>query len=103
MMSAITIDQADARLAEPFPVPHASNFVEDSFGVSVALSLGDARQVFRWVAPGRFLMGSAPGEAQRGGAEEMCIRDSLAKEILTPWWPVIGCPWSTTLARHTAG
>ena len=34
-------------------------------------SLGNARQAFRWVAPGRFLMGSPPGEAQRGSAETL--------------------------------
>lgn len=71
MMSVITRDKVDARFAEPFPVPHASDLVEDSFGVSVELRLGNARQAFRWVAPGRFLMGSPPGEAQRGSAETL--------------------------------
>lgn len=55
--------------ADPFPVPCASDFVEDQFGASLVLSVGSARQVFRWIAPGRFRMGSAADEVERGSAE----------------------------------
>ena len=55
--------------ADPFPVPCASDFVEDHFGVTVVLTVGKARQVFRWISPGRFLMGSPVDEVERGSAE----------------------------------
>ena len=55
--------------ADPFPVPNTGGFVEDRFGVSVVLSVGSARQVFRWIAPGRFRMGSPVDEVERGSAE----------------------------------
>jgi hypothetical protein len=55
--------------AGPFPVPCAGGFVEDSFGVSVVLNVGSVHQVFRWIAPGRFRMGSPADEAERGSAE----------------------------------
>ena len=55
--------------AGPFPVPCAGGFVEDSFGVSVVLNVGSVHQVFRWIAPGRFRMGSTADEVERGNAE----------------------------------
>ena len=55
--------------AGPFPVPCAGGFVEDSFGVSVVLNVGSVHQVFRWIAPGRFRMGSPADEVERGSAE----------------------------------
>ena len=55
--------------ADPFPVPCAGGFVEDSFGVSVVLNVGSVHQVFRWIAPGRFRMGSPVDEVERGSAE----------------------------------
>ncbi len=41
----------------------------DQFGAAIALSIGQARQVFRWIAPGRFMMGSPIDEPQRGASE----------------------------------
>jgi hypothetical protein len=55
--------------ADPFPVPCAGGFVEDSFGVSVVLNVGSVHQVFRWIAPGRFRMGSPADEVERGSAK----------------------------------
>jgi len=55
--------------ADPIPVPCAGGFVEDSFGVSVVLNVGSVHQVFRWIAPGRFRMGSPVDEVERGSAE----------------------------------
>jgi sulfatase modifying factor 1 len=55
--------------ADPFPVPCAGGFVEDSFGVSVVLNVGSVHQRFRWIAPGRFRMGSPADEVERGSAE----------------------------------
>lgn len=83
----------------PFPVPWTSGVLpEDSFGVSLALSFGQAQQLFRWIPPGRFVMGSPNDEAQRGISElphEVCISRGywLADTVCTQafWlavWPV---------------
>ena len=41
----------------------------DQFGAAIVLNIGKAQQVFRWIAPGRFIMGSPPDEMQRGTSE----------------------------------
>jgi sulfatase modifying factor 1 len=53
----------------PIPLPWVSHVVEDRFGLSVTLRVGHAQQVFRWIAPGRFRMGSPADESERGSAE----------------------------------
>jgi sulfatase modifying factor 1 len=59
-------DANDSFFPDPFPLPWASDWGEDDeHGLWMALTLGDARQVFRWIAPGRFLMGSPPDEPER--------------------------------------
>jgi hypothetical protein len=72
--SGALMDPADARpprhrvafFPDPFPLPWASDWGEDDeYGLWMALTLGDVRQVFRWIAPGRFLMGSPPDEPER--------------------------------------
>ena len=62
-------DTVQAPPFAPFRVPWTSDFIQDQFGVSVVLGIGNARQVFRWVPPGQFLMGSPIDEPQRGSAE----------------------------------
>jgi len=63
--SASTPDAAGV----PFAVPGAEWHVEDDFGLSLTLAIGRARQTFRWLRPGSFLMGSPADEPQRGSAE----------------------------------
>ena len=55
--------------ARPIPLPWVSNVVEDRFGLSVVLRVGNAQQRFRWIAPGHFLMGAPADEAERGCSE----------------------------------
>ncbi|MBL8396189.1 MAG: formylglycine-generating enzyme family protein [Candidatus Accumulibacter sp.] len=55
--------------AEPFPVPGAGDLLDDPFGRSLRLVVGNARQAFRWIRPGCFQMGSPADETQRGVAE----------------------------------
>lgn len=93
------IEQAGERIARPLnvpiPVPAAARFrlrtdretieIEalampgwasdigrDRYGLYADLTLGEVRQRFRWIAPGRFLMGSPPTEPEREpwGADE---------------------------------
>ena len=59
--------QAD--FSRPFPVPGTEKLPEDRFGDARVLVVGRARQVFRWIPPGSFQMGSPPDEAERGSAE----------------------------------
>ena len=49
----------------PFPAFWADEWFEDEFGLGMFLSLGEVRQCFRWIAPGRFLMGSPETEPER--------------------------------------
>jgi formylglycine-generating enzyme required for sulfatase activity len=48
----------------PFPPPWASSWGEDACGLWLTLSLNNIRQLFRWIRPGRFLMGSPVAESE---------------------------------------
>jgi formylglycine-generating enzyme required for sulfatase activity len=88
----VAIERAGARIAQalaaPIPLPGAANMrlrtereeieIEsmlkptwaaaigrDRYGLFADLKLGEARQRFRWIAPGKFLMGSPESEPQR--------------------------------------
>lgn len=59
-------DAVDSFFPDPFPLRWASDWGEnDAYGLWMALTLGEARQVFRWIVPGRFRMGSPPDEPKR--------------------------------------
>ena len=59
-------DLAESFFPDPFPLPWASDWGEDEkYGLWIGLTVGDVRQVFRWIAPGRFLMGSPAAEPER--------------------------------------
>ena len=59
----------DPRLPPLFPLPGAEAWGEDEFGLWLTLAWSGVAQRFRWLPPGRFLMGSPPGEAGRHGNE----------------------------------
>ena len=48
-----------------FPETWASEWGEDRFGLWMTLEFQQAKQTFRWMEPGTFLMGSPKSEAQR--------------------------------------
>ena len=54
---------------KPFPQPWAGDWGEDSLGLWMSLILRGVRQTFRWIAPGRFMMGSPTDEPQRDSDE----------------------------------
>lgn len=54
---------------DPFPAPWADEWFEDEYGLGMVLALGGARQCFRWIPPGRFLMGSPEDEPERDDGE----------------------------------
>ncbi|TAN53775.1 MAG: formylglycine-generating enzyme family protein, partial [Methylococcaceae bacterium] len=58
-------------LPRPFPSDWASAWGEDEYGLWMALNFRGARQAFRWIAPGSFLMGSPEDEPQRNDNETL--------------------------------
>ena len=48
-----------------FPEPWASEWGEDRFGLWMTLIYQNAKQTFRWIEPGTFLMGSPKTELER--------------------------------------
>lgn len=50
---------------KPFPHAWAGDWGEDSQGLWMSLILRGVRQSFRWIAPGRFMMGSPKDEPER--------------------------------------
>ena len=52
-------------LPNPFPEMWADEWGEDRFGLWMALRYKDTKQMFRWIAPGKFLMGSPDTEPGR--------------------------------------
>ena len=52
-----------------FPEAWASAWGEDECGLWMAFEYKGVEQVFRWIHPGRFLMGSPEGEAKRESNE----------------------------------
>ncbi len=73
-------DAHDSFFPDPFPLPWASDWGEDDeHGLWMALTLGDARQVFRWIAPGRFLMGSPTDEPERIAESEVQHEVTLSR------------------------
>ncbi len=52
-------------LASGYPPPWVSGWGQDKYGVWVDINVGDVVQRMRWIAPGRFLMGSPENEAGR--------------------------------------
>ena len=56
-------------LPNPFPAPWASAWGEDRFGLWMTLVYQTAKQTFRWIEPGTFLMGSPETELERDNDE----------------------------------
>ena len=52
-----------------FPPAWASGWGEDEFGLWLSFSLKGVSQVFRWIEPGQFLMGSPEDETERSENE----------------------------------
>ena len=48
-----------------FPMPWASHWGEDAFGLWCGFTINGVMQKMRWIAPGEFIMGSPLGEVDR--------------------------------------
>ena len=57
-------------LPDVFPPPWASEWEEDAeWGLAATLNLNGVKQIFRWIQPGTFMMGSPKGEVDRLDSE----------------------------------
>lgn len=54
-----------------FPEKWAREWGEDQYGLWMALVFNNVRQVFRWILPGTFLMGSPDSEPERFDSETL--------------------------------
>ena len=68
-MTAMPAATLYAPFPAPFPAPWASDWGADEYGRWMALTWRGVRQVFRWMAPGQFLMGSPASEHERDDGE----------------------------------
>jgi formylglycine-generating enzyme len=81
----------------PFPALWAGEWGEDEFGLWMALAFKGVRQVFRWILPGTFLVGSPESEPERFDDETQhlvtltqgyWLADSACTQVL--WRAVMG-------------
>lgn len=56
-------------LPDEFPESWASDWGEDEYGIFMGFTYKGVRQIFRWIEPGRFLMGSPEDEPERESDE----------------------------------
>jgi formylglycine-generating enzyme required for sulfatase activity len=63
--ASFVIDTAQHPLADGCPPDWASAWGQDEYGVWVEFTVQDVRQRMRWIAPGRFWMGSPESELGR--------------------------------------
>ena len=74
----MTVNARQAALAilpTEFPTSWASDWGVDPYGLWMGLTVGGVRQAFRWIPPGRFLMGSPEDEAER-------LDDEIQHEVI---------------------
>ena len=62
---------ADSLIPNPFPPEWASEWGEDDCGLWIAFTYKGIRHAFRWIPPGRFMMGSPESEAERDDDEDL--------------------------------
>ena len=87
----------DYVLPEQFPPIWASDWGEDDCGLWMAFTYKGIRQAFRWISPGRFMMGSPESELERDNDEnqhEVTLSQGywLAETVCTQslWEAVMG-------------
>ncbi|MGD2085207.1 MAG: formylglycine-generating enzyme family protein [Candidatus Aminicenantes bacterium] len=63
------LQRSHENLPECFPFPWASDWGQDRYGLWVAFTYKNVRQCFRWIKPGKFMMGSPENEEERDDDE----------------------------------
>jgi len=83
----------------PFPPPWASEWGEDIYGLWATLIYKEVRQVFRWIPPGTFPMGSPASEKGR-------LSDEKQHEVMISkgYWlgntPVTQALWTAVMGEN---
>ncbi len=68
-MNAVVSPPVQSDMPSPFPAEWASDWGEDQYGLWMSVIINSVRQTFRWIRPGKFLMGSPGTEGDRGNDE----------------------------------
>ncbi len=63
--STTNLTMNDYLIPDPLPPSWVSDWGEDEYGLWIAFTYKGVRQAFRWIPPGRFMMGSPQTEAER--------------------------------------
>ncbi len=85
-----------------FPPLWASEWGEDIHGLWTALLYREVRQVFRWIPPGIFLMGSPQGEKGRDSDEKL-HEVSISRGFWLGDTPVTQALWQTVMGDNPSG
>ncbi|SES76707.1 Formylglycine-generating enzyme, required for sulfatase activity, contains SUMF1/FGE domain [Nitrosomonas marina] len=83
---------------EEFPEAWASDWGEDEYGLWMAFTYKDVRQVFRWCEPGTFLMGSPNDEPERDD-DELQHEVTLTKGFWIADTPVTQALWTAVMGE----
>jgi sulfatase modifying factor 1 len=63
------LQRSHENLPECFPFSWASDWGKDRYGLWIAFTYKNVRQCFRWIKPGKFMMGSPGNESERDDDE----------------------------------
>ncbi len=86
-----------------FPPVWAEVFGEDEFGVFAEFVLKEVRFVWRWIPPGRFLMGSPEDEVGRWDAEGPQHEVTISRGFWLGETPVTQAQWMALRADNPSG
>jgi formylglycine-generating enzyme required for sulfatase activity len=86
-----------------FPPPWAEVFGEDDAGVFAEFVVKEVRFVWRWIPPGRFLMGSPANETGRFGDEGPQHEVTISRGFWLGETPVTQAQWLALRAENPSG
>jgi formylglycine-generating enzyme required for sulfatase activity len=83
-----------------FPPAWAEVFGEDDYGIFAECSVQDVRFVWRWICPGRFMMGSPEDETGRWSAEGPLYEVILMRGFWLGETPVTQAQWQAVMGDN---
>jgi formylglycine-generating enzyme required for sulfatase activity len=100
MTASDVIDSGLHPLMNGFPPLWASGWGEDEFGLYADFAMDEVVQRLRWIAPGRFWMGSPEGEAGRFEDEGPRHGVTLSSGFWMMDTPVRQCLWQAVMGKN---